>query len=195
MPTLTSADSTAGSSSRLHPNIHICGNPGTGKTSFARKVAEKFENLNYVDLGKEAKSRGCIESRDDELDCDVVDHDKLAEAMEPELKVGGKVLDWIHADFWNPDLLDLVVVLTCDNTILFDRYKTRGYNERKIEQNMDSEIMQEIVLETQEYYEGSDAGDGGSSTVVTMLKSDTDADMENNLDRISTWIKRWKPEA
>lgn len=179
---------------RKQPNIHICGNPATGKTTLAKKLATKFEGLSYVDLGKEGMSRGCIEGRDDKLDCDILDYEKLADLMVPDLEKGGKVLDWIHSDLWEPpSLIDLVVVLTCNNTVLFDRYVDRDYNERKIEQNTDSEIMQEIVSETREYYEPEDADEEEQSTKIMVLKSDTDTDMEHNLKSIFDWIEDHKP--
>lgn len=177
---------------RRHPNIHICGNPATGKTSLARKIAECSDHLTYIDLGREGKSKGCIEGHDEQLDCDILDYEKLADAMTPDMENGGNVVDWIHADFWEPSsLIDLIVVLTCDNTILFDRYKVRNYGERKIEQNIDSEIMQEIVSETQDYYKGEDAS--SQSTTLTILKSDTEDDMKSNLSRVKLWVERWQP--
>lgn len=193
MPFPRAAEAGPGDSVLSHPNIHFCGNPATGKTTLAKKVAEKFDYFEYLDLGREGQDRGCIDGRDEALQCDILDYDKLHDALVPSMRQGGKIVDWIHADFWDPiELVQLVVVLTCDNTVLYDRYKARNYNEKKIEQNIDSEIMQEIVSETREYYESSESEDERHAVPLVMtLKGDSEDDMTKNLESIVSWIEQW----
>ena len=47
---------------------------------------------------------------------------------------------------------DLVLVLRCNNTLLFDRLNTRGYSGRKLEENLQAEIFQTILDEAKESY-------------------------------------------
>ena len=45
-------------------------------------------------------------------------------------------------DFFPERWFDLVLVLTCDNTALYDRLMERGYAAKKVEENVQCEIMQ-----------------------------------------------------
>ena len=47
---------------------------------------------------------------------------------------------------------DLVVVLMADNTVLYERLEKRGYEEKKISENVQCEIMQVIAEEARESY-------------------------------------------
>ncbi len=59
----------------------------------------------------------------------------------------------------------------------------RGYSEKKIESNLDCEIMQVILDEARESY---------APEIVIPLTSNTIQEMEDNVDRIQTWMKNWK---
>lgn len=66
---------------RTQPNILVSGTPGTGKTTLATRLAEKVQELTYVDFGKEAKERDCREEYDEELECWVIDEEKVCWEM------------------------------------------------------------------------------------------------------------------
>lgn len=76
-----------------------------------------------------------------------------------------------------------MVVLRTESTQLYDRLKARDYPEQKLQENMDSEIM-EVLLE--------EARDSYDSEIVVELQSNETEDIESNVDRIETWIKDWK---
>jgi len=59
----------------------------------------------------------------------------------------------------------------------------RGYNKRKIDENMECEIMQ-VVLET--------AHESYAPEIVVELPSNTVDDMESNVDRVKQWLDAWK---
>ena len=47
---------------------------------------------------------------------------------------------------------DLVLVLRCNNTLLYDRLSQRGYTGPKLEDNLSAEIFQTILDEAREAY-------------------------------------------
>ena len=51
---------------------------------------------------------------------------------------------------------DLVVVLTTDNSILYDRLQGRGYRPEKVQENVQCEIMNVVVEEARSSYRCSD---------------------------------------
>lgn len=107
------------------------------------------------------------------------------------MEAGGNIVDYMHAnDFWpQHGLIDLVVTLRTNNTILFDRYKVREYNNKKIEQNIDCEIMNDIGIENKEYYQPEN--EDASATVVELI-SDDRRDMKRNVDALVEWVGRWQ---
>jgi len=103
--------------------------------------------------------------------------------LEDEVPNGGYLIDWHVCDLFPESWIDLVVVLRTDSTKLYDRLKTRQYSEQKLQENMDSEIMEVLLEEARESYDDE---------VVVELRSDDADDIETNVERVHTWIKDWK---
>ena len=74
-------------------------------------------------------------------------------------------------------------MLRTDSTKLYDRLKARNYPEQKLQENLDSEIMEVLLYEARESY---------SKKIVVELRSDDADDIVNNSDRIEKWISNWK---
>jgi adenylate kinase len=75
--------------------------------------------------------------------------------------------------------------LRCDSTILYDRLTARGYTGKKLEENMDSEIMQVLLDEARDSYK---------EEIVVELKSESNEDVEGNLERVEAWVENWKKD-
>lgn len=78
-----------------------------------------------------------------------------------------------------------MVVLRTNSTKLYDRLKARNYPEKKLQENLDSEIM-EVLLE--------EAREGFDAEIVVELRSDSTQDLEGNVERIVAWIENWKKD-
>jgi adenylate kinase len=96
---------------------------------------------------------------------------------------GGYILDWHACDLFPERWIDLVIVVRCDSTLLYDRLVARGYKGKKLEENMDSEIMQVLLDEARESYK---------EEIVVELKSESAEDVEGNVERVEEWVKAWK---
>jgi adenylate kinase len=59
----------------------------------------------------------------------------------------------------------------------------RDYPEAKLQENLDSEIMEVLLQEARDSY---DEG------IIVELTSNTSDEMESNIERIETWIGQWK---
>jgi adenylate kinase len=59
----------------------------------------------------------------------------------------------------------------------------RDYPEAKLQENLDSEIMEVLLQEARDSYD---------EEIIVELKSNTSDDMESNIERIETWIGQWK---
>lgn len=168
---------------RRYPNIIVTGTPGCGKTSHSKDLVEalgsKYRHFSISDYAKEAK---LIESYDETLDTSVLNEDKLLDLLEPELRKGGVIIDWHVCEIFPERLVDLVVVLRTDNSLLFDRLKARGYKDNKIQENLDAEIMEVLLQEAQESY---------AKEIVVVLASDTQEDREQNVERLEQWVENW----
>lgn len=61
----------------------------------------------------------------------------------------------------------------------------RKYPEAKLQENLDSEIMEVLLQEARDSYD---------EQIVVELTSNTTDEMESNVDRIESWIKQWKQD-
>jgi broad-specificity NMP kinase len=103
---------------------------------------------------------------------------QVVDALEDQLAAGGVVLDYHSCDFFPERWFDLVVVLTTDNSVLYERLAGRGYSPAKISANVECEIMRVCVDE---------AADAYAEDIVKVLASNTVEDMEANVEWVAGW--------
>jgi adenylate kinase len=59
----------------------------------------------------------------------------------------------------------------------------RDYPEAKLQENLDSEIMEVLLQEARDSYD---------EEIIVELTSNTSDEMESNIERIEMWIGQWK---
>lgn len=163
------------------PNIIVTGTPGVGKTSLsillADKLNEKFQTDKFihVNVGKIIHEQKLYTNWNEEFDVPEFDDEKVLEVLEPMIKEGGKILDFHTVDFIPDELIHLVVLLRCNNTVLYDRLKARNYNEKKIRENIECEIMEVTADDVKECWP--------QEKILEVLNEEVEQ-MENNIDLI-----------
>lgn len=166
-------------------NILVTGTPGTGKTSTAEMIAEKT-GLKHFNVGEFVKVHKCHESYDEEFDTHILDEDKLLDLMEEIVgKEGGYVVDYHSCELFPERWIDLVLVLTSDTNVLHDRLTERGYNKRKIEENMQCEIMMVVSESAFESY---------PVEMVHKVPSNNVEDIDSNAARAAAWLTAFKKD-
>ncbi|SCU99353.1 LAFA_0G23508g1_1 [Lachancea sp. 'fantastica'] len=167
---------------RLTPNILVTGTPGCGKTTTSELLSRNLKGSQYYNISDFARDNKCYEGFDEARKSHIVDEDKLLDHLEPLLRKGGAIVDWHVNDIFPERLIDLVVVLRCDNSVLYDRLAERGYHEAKLQENIDAEIMGVVM---------QDAVDSYAQEIVVELQSNSTEDMEQNVDRVVMWRDAW----
>ncbi|KAK6435769.1 factor activating pos9 [Oleoguttula sp. CCFEE 5521] len=155
---------------RTSPNIIITGTPGVGKTTHCEELASKTA-LHHLSINDVVKKHNIGESSNDPEDPNtkIVDEDRLLDCIENDLEEGGQIIDWHACDLFPPSLIDLA----------------RGYGEKKLQENMDCEIMEVLVQEARDAYD---------EEMIVELRSEEVEDVEKNVERIEKWIGEWKKE-
>jgi adenylate kinase len=171
---------------RTSPNIIITGTPGVGKTTHCEELASKT-GLHHLSINEVVKKHNIGEASNDPEDpnLQIVDEDRLLDCIENDLEEGGQIIDWHACDLFPPSLIDLVCVVRCDNKVLYDRLKGRGYGEKKLDENMDCEIMEVLLQEARDAYDDN---------IVVELHSEKTGDIDANVERIEQWIANWKKD-
>ncbi|KAJ2993346.1 hypothetical protein NUW58_g1871 [Xylaria curta] len=169
---------------RTNPNIVVTGTPGVGKTTHCEILAERT-GLRHVSVNQIVKDKDCHEGWDKEYHSWLVDEDRLLDALEEEVADGGCIIDWHACDLFPERWIDLVVVLRVDTSTLYDRLKARKYPEKKLQENLDAEIMDVLLQEARDSY---------NEKIVVELTSNTTDEMDSNIDRIEAWVNQWKKD-
>jgi len=170
--------------SKQAPVIIITGTPGTGKSTHAQLLVDESPiPLKHINVGDLVKERQLYEEFDQEWQSYTVDEDKLLDELEPLVSAGGIILDWHTCEIFPERWADLVVVLQCDHSKLWERLEKRGYPLKKIQENNEAEIMQIVLEEARSSY---------PPEIVVELKSEGTEDMEANISRMVEWIINWK---
>jgi adenylate kinase len=124
---------------------------------------------------------------------------QLLDELEPVASNGGLILDWHTCGLFPERWIDLVVVLRCDHTMLWERMEARyaslpsstrenssdrgrGYKLNKIQENNDAEIMNVVLDEARESY---------APEIVVELTNESTDELEANVGRIVEWINEW----
>ncbi len=128
-------------------SIVITGNPGVGKHTIAKEIERTWKISELIDINKTAIDAGLVEQGQDALDVDV---NKLKKHLEPivsdiprlhwmgrtGLIVGHLAPYVLDGKSFNP-----CIVLRKNPYKLLDIYKKRGYTEKKMKDNLGSEIL------------------------------------------------------
>ena len=143
--------------------------------------------MKHINVGELIKEHKIYDGRDEELDTNILDEDRLIDVMEPMMEEAaeegiGVIVDYHICEVFPERWFDLVLVLRAKTEILYDRLTARGYSDRKRSENMESEIMQIILEEAREAYDAE---------IVHEVPSNTLEDMESNIQRIEQWRKQW----
>ena len=184
------------------PNILVTGTPGVGKSRLCRGLIEKDpKGIQWINVGQFAKDRGMLGEYDEVFQCHELDEDKIIDELEETMQrlpkagtvsseTGQKrthktvLIDHQVIDFFPERWFDIVFVLRTDNTILYDRLGKhgRGYSDKKLQDNIECEIFQTVLDEAKECY---------PSEIVHELPSNSETDLEQNIDRVISWISQW----
>eukprot|EP01083_Nonionella_stella_P054979 145132_1 len=174
---------------RQLPNVLITGTPGTGKTETCRLLMSELEDLSTgqisfrnLSVNDIAKEHDFFDGVDEEVQTKILDEDKVLDYMEDLMTSGGKIVDYHSAEMFPERWFDLVIVLRTDNTILWNRLEQRNYSMKKIQENIECEIMQVLLDEARNSYKPE---------IVQECSSNTIDDMETNVENVVGWIKQF----
>lgn len=123
--------------------IAVTGTPGTGKTTIAKKIAEKLE-YHYINLGKFAENHGLAAEEDAERDTRVVDEESLNDIVRDMDNV---VFDGHYAEQLDPDI---TFVLRCPPQILKTRLEKK-FGPKKVRENLLAEILDSCLVSAAEH--------------------------------------------
>ncbi|KAI4535718.1 adenylate kinase isoenzyme 6 [Ovis aries] len=165
----------------LLPNILLTGTPGVGKTTLGKELASR-SGLKYVNVGDLAREGQLYDGYDEEYDCPILDEDRVVDELENQMSEGGVIVDYHGCDFFPERWFHIVFVLKTDNSILYKRLENRGYNEKKLKDNVQCEIFQVLHEEALASYK---------EEIVHQLPSNKPEDLEDNITQILKWIEQW----
>jgi adenylate kinase len=129
--------------------IAVSGSVCSGKTTLAKELAEKLD-YEYIDvLGIVKSNPKVIESFDEILDTRNVDVDKLNDLLSSVFEENKNYVVDSHMSHFLPKV-NVCVIMKCDLKVLKKRLTERGYSEKKIEENLQAEILDSCLIEALE---------------------------------------------
>lgn len=132
--------------------ICVSGGIGSGKTTYSKKLARKLR-YEYLDLNEVIENNGLKEKYDRKRKTWEVDVSKLKKVLVKlikEFKGKGIIIDGHLSHYLPPKYVDKVVIMKCELKKLRKRLEKRGYNERKVRENLDAEIFDVCYEEARE---------------------------------------------
>jgi len=130
--------------------IIVSGTPGTGKTTFAKKIA-KEQNLKYIDVKEIIEKNKLSEEFDKEKDTDIIDVEKLNSVLLEIIKKEKNIVIDSHLSHYLPkEYVDKCYITKCDLGELKKRLEERGYSKEKVRENLDAEIFDTCRIEALE---------------------------------------------
>ena len=125
--------------------VAITGTPGVGKSTVSEILSRKYP---VIRIHTYAEQHGLFEEYDEEAGSYNVDVEKLNDSiMSENFKDPYVFLDGHLSHFVD---CDAIIVLRCQPKILYERLKARGYDEKKVKENVQAEVLDVILQESLE---------------------------------------------
>ncbi|MHA1974367.1 MAG: adenylate kinase family protein [Candidatus Hodarchaeales archaeon] len=130
--------------------IYIIGVPGTGKTSVGKTLSAKLD-LKLIEINDIIIEKQFYLGYDIDRDSLIIDNELLVPYIDRmvdninELCLVGGLVDLT-------DKFDAIILIRCRVDVLRKRLAERGYSKRKIEANIEAEIMNIIYYEAIEIF-------------------------------------------
>ena len=175
-----------------YKTIGISGNPGTGKKTIAKLLANRinYELIILNDFAKENNALKHISKNTEVVDEEVV-RKKLKNRIAKKTILAGHFL----ADVIDQDNIDIIIVLRCSPKELIKRYTERKYEKNKIKNNLITELIGLIAYECIEKFGKKkifelNTTDIDPEETVKIIKSilDSKEHKKNNIDWTSEYI-------
>lgn len=133
-------------------NIVITGTPGVGKTTIAKALSERL-GLKLIELNKLAKEIDAINGIDEKRGAQIINERKIKREL---IKILSKNRGYIIEGHWGEivpkKFVDYVIVIRTHPLVLIERLKKRGYNEEKIKENIQSELLDYCLIKSIEAF-------------------------------------------
>jgi adenylate kinase len=118
-------------------SIVITGNPGVGKHTITQLISDKMK-LPIIDINKIAKDSELFEKNDDTNDVDV---EMLEKILESKISENNIIVGHLAPYVLRKNQVKIVIVLRRSPYDLISVYEDRKYSDKKIRDNVGSEIL------------------------------------------------------
>ncbi len=125
-------------------SIVITGNPGVGKHTITKEIAEKLE-LSIIDINGIAKDAELFEKNNDTYDVDTA---KLEKILEQKISEKNVIVGHLAPYVLDKNKVKIVIVLRRNPYDLISIYKERKYTDEKSKENLGSEVLGVIAHDT-----------------------------------------------
>ena len=168
------------------PNILVTGTPGVGKTTLWSLLESSLHengltDYKYIMLAERIRENKLYKDWNEKFNVSEFDDDMVWDHLETEMEKGGVILEFHTSDFFPERWFQLIVLLRCDNTTLYDRLEERGYDQAKITENIEWEIMEVTSEEVRENY---------NNDIILELQSKEVDDVEANIEKIKEKLEQ-----
>jgi len=130
--------------------IIVTGTPGVGKSAVSRALSKELK-AEYIDLTEFVKKHGLIERYDEDRETSIVDEEKVCIRLQEfieGLNAQNIVIDGHYGVFTvSPEKVYRVFVLRRHPAELREVLLARGYSDRKIAENLASEILDVCLID------------------------------------------------
>src|SRR6266568_5237243 len=131
----------------MNQALLILGTPGVGKSKLAISLGQKL-GMEYIDLGPVVRSKKLYKRYDARTRSYVIDEGRVKAYLRGRLHDNQAVIATHFIDqLIPPRRVNLAIVLRLDPIILSRRLKARGWAERKVWENTESELIDVCIEE------------------------------------------------
>ena len=134
-------------------SIYITGTPCCGKTTLSKVLSGILPLHTLLEINHFMESNNLFEGYDSEYETNIYDPDIVAEQVEKFLEKHQKTILVGPPLEIKAELLSLIIVLICMKpVVLRNRMLERNYSEKKINENIEAELVGEIQGTIETYY-------------------------------------------